>query len=113
MSPAMSTHVAASVAERGVAFRGTAAISSVLTRNPDRIRVVAELLKRSAPSIAEQDGQNAKPAVRHRPSPVGPIIIPVGPDQGPAAPPRPLPPPRPPNTCIGQVCPLPVPYPHL
>jgi hypothetical protein len=76
------------------------------------VRVAAKAPKKIAPATTVQTGSNAPPAVALEPSPVGPIIIPVGPDHGPAAPPRPSKPPRPPNTCIGQVCPLPIPLPN-
>ena len=111
-SPAISAHAPANMAALGIASRDTATMSGFRYRELDPVRVAAKLLKKSAPSVADQNGKNAPPAVPLKPSPVGPIIIPVGPDPGPAAPPRPSKPPRPPNTCIGQVCPLPIPLPN-
>ena len=111
-SPAMSAHAEANLTALGIASRDAATISGFRYWDRNPVRVAAKLLKKSTSSVADQNGKNASPAVPHKPSPVGPIIIPIGPDMGPAAPPRPSKPPRPPNTCIGQVCPLPIPLPN-
>ena len=115
-SSAMPADATATMASPRIDFRGAATPSGAASRQRVPVGATAKPLAKSAPSGAGRDGTDAPPVIRKMPapSPAGPIIIP-GPDEGPVAPTRPSKPPRPtrpPGTCIGQICPVPIPYPN-